>query len=91
MPHYISQFKDIKKKMVSRRSGKEILLVPIVKDVAEMKEMYTLNEVAAFIWDNIEDASSVDDLVSAVAGEFETDTNTALKDIVELLNQLKEG
>lgn len=54
-------------------------------------KVVSLNESAAFIWDNIKDKDfSLDDMVSLIMTEYDVDDETARKDCSQLLTQWKE-
>jgi hypothetical protein len=77
-------------RIVARRSGDEYILVPITDNVANMEAVYTMNSTAALIWDNIDGEMTLEDIARVVSGEYETDIDTALDDVVELVNDLKK-
>ena len=53
---------------------------------------YTLNEVGAFIWDQLKKPSSLDGIVNQVTSAYEVSPETAETDVLELLISLhKEG
>ncbi len=54
-------------------------------------KVVSLNESAAFIWDNIKDKDfSLDDMVKLIMTEYDVDDETARKDCSQLLTQWKE-
>lgn len=77
-----------KTSFASRNVGGELVLVPLKNNIAEMNKLFTLNEVGAFIWDNIDDKKTIEDIVDLVMKEFEIDPETAQKDTLEFLEQL---
>jgi hypothetical protein len=77
-----------KDKFVSREVGEELILVPLKNSVANMDEMFTLNEVGNFIWQNIDNDASIEVLSNKIAEEFEIDLSTAKKDLEEFIDQL---
>lgn len=77
-------------RIVARKSGEEYILVPITDNVANMEAVYTMNETAAFVWDNIDGETTLEEIARVMSGEFETDIDTAMNDIVELVNDLKK-
>jgi hypothetical protein len=76
--------------VVSRKTGNEYVLVPVTGNIADMDSVYSLNETGAFIWDLIDGKRNVNEISIAVQTEFEVDKDTALKDVRELLNELKK-
>ena len=76
-------------KIVARESGDEYILVPITDNVANMEAVYTMNETAAFIWDSIDGVKSLEEIADLMSEEYETDMKTALSDVIELLEDLR--
>lgn len=76
--------------IISRRIGEEYILVPIRHDVAGLESVYTLNEVGAFIWNQIDGNKSVKDLTDGIAEEFEIKVSQAEEDLVEFLQEMEE-
>ena len=74
----------------SKYIGDELILVPIKNNIAEMKNLFALNEVGAYIWDNIDDKNTIENIVDLVMKEFETDFETANKDTLDFLEQLNK-
>jgi hypothetical protein len=73
---------------VSRRIADEFVLVPIRQNVADLESIYTLNEVAARIWELIDGKMKVKDIKDKIVEEFEVTPEEAEKDISEYLKQL---
>ena len=80
---------NLKSKFVAREVGNELILVPLSDNVARMNELFTLNETAKFIWENITDDTTVDNIESSMTEAFHVDNQTARKDIEIFLNQLE--
>jgi methyltransferase-like protein len=74
--------------IVSRRIEDEVILVPIRQNVADLGSIYTLNEVGAYIWEQIDGQRTTAEIVSLVAGEFEITEEEAQKDLTEFIEQL---
>ena len=74
--------------VVFRRVGGECLLVPIRRTATSLESIYTLNEVTAFVWEQIDGALSVGALVTLVVAEFEVGEVEAESDLLELLAEL---
>ena len=75
--------------IVSRKVTDEYILVPLSNDIADMDSIYTMNEVGAFIWENVDGKNSVKDIVSKVENEFDVNHQTAEEDTVEFLEKIK--
>ncbi len=78
-----------KSRFVVRDMGDELILVPLTGNVAQMNEMFTLNETGKFIWENLAESATLDSLENHMTTEFDIDTETARTDIVKFLEQLE--
>jgi len=59
---------------IFRKIVDEMILVPIHKNVADMDAIFSLNEVGAFVWDQIEQPRSFDEIQHTLADEFDQDS-----------------
>lgn len=84
----IKSIAEKKEHFAARLVGEELILVPLKDNVADMNEMFTLNDVGSFIWNNINEHNTLEDIKEAIASEFDIDEETAEKDLNEFLNQL---
>ncbi len=73
--------------VVCRRVATEIFLVPIRQNVREVG-LFTMNEVAAFVWERLDGRHTLEDLVHEVVEEFDVAADTARRDIETLLAKL---
>jgi len=80
---------QLKSKFVAREVGNELILVPLTGNVAQMSELFTLNETAKFIWENSTEKTTVEDMENALTETFAIDRETARKDIENFLRQME--
>jgi hypothetical protein len=80
---------QLKSKFVAREVGNELILVPLTGNVAQMSELFTLNETAKFIWENSTEKTTVEDMENALTETFTIDRETARKDIENFLRQME--
>ena len=66
----------------------EVILVPTGAATQQFNGMITLNEVAAFIWKNLDESESREILVDKIMDEFEVDTAT--RDVIGFVSALYE-
>jgi Coenzyme PQQ synthesis protein D (PqqD). len=85
----LKSFYDLKSKFVAREVGDELIIVPLSGNVAQMNELFTLNETARFIWENITENNTVQDLENQLTTTFDIDSDRAKKDIEKFLRQLE--
>jgi hypothetical protein len=76
--------------VVARRIAGEVFLVPIRGRLADLKGIYALNPVAAFIWERLDGKADVVEIATAMAGTFEVQFETALADARELVGKLRD-
>ncbi len=82
-----STLRKLKTKFVARNVSNELVLVPLTGNVAQMNEMFTLNETACFIWENCENVDTVDAMCDLMLENFDVDAALALNDIKTFLAQ----
>jgi hypothetical protein len=75
--------------IVERKIGDEFILVPIRQRAGEVESIYTLNEVAARVWELIDGQRRAGEIRDVVVAEFEVSPEEAEADVVEFLGQLE--
>ena len=68
----------------------EVILVPTGAATQQFNGMITLNEVAAFIWKNLDESETKEILVDKIMDEFEVDRETAMRDVIGFVSALYE-
>jgi len=79
----------LKSKFVARNVGNELILVPLTANVAQMNELFTLNETGKFIWENINENSTVLEIENLMIENFDIDSAIAKRDIELFLSKLE--
>lgn len=76
---------------VARAIGGETVLVPIRRQIGDLESIYTLNEVATFIWERLatpstmaEIALALEDTFAGDPAEMRTDLSAFLSEILDL-------
>ena len=77
-------------RMVGRRIGDEYVLVPLAGRGADLDSILNLNQVAAFVWEQLDGSRSGDEVVDAVIEQFEVERSRAEQDYLELVETLVE-
>jgi hypothetical protein len=75
--------------MIGRNVDKEVILVPIRKDVGDLESIFTLNETGARIWELIDGQRSVAQIKRALLEEFDATPEEAEADIADFTAQLE--
>jgi hypothetical protein len=76
--------------IVARKIADEVVLVPIRHKLGEVECIYTLNEVAAHIWERIDGKRSLKALRDSLLEGFDVGEPQAQEDLITLIDQLKE-
>jgi methyltransferase-like protein len=79
-----------KSQFATRKVGNEMVLVPLKNNIADMSEMFTLNEVACFIWESIDGRNTENVILTSVIEAFEIDLETAAADYDSFLESLSK-
>jgi hypothetical protein len=75
---------------VYRKIQDDTILVPIKDNVGDMGFIYNLNEVAAFIWEQLDGKKTLLDIRNMIIEEFEVSPKEAEEDLAEFVSELKE-
>ncbi len=70
---------------VEKKVGDEMILVPISNQVAQMSEVFTLNELGAFIWQHIDGVKSMQDIVNEVLKLYESTEQIVISDVSDFV------
>lgn len=74
--------------LVLRQVGGEYMIVNPFSDTVDMTQVYSLNETAAWLWQQLDGKEfTVADMVETLRKEYEVDEETATADLSELARQ----
>jgi hypothetical protein len=76
-------------RIVGRRIAGEYVLVPLVGRGADADFIYTLNRVAAAMWESLDGKATGEDVVRVVVERFEVDSVQAARDFLDLMEKLE--
>lgn len=66
----------------------EYVIVPEGRENIDFSKIINLNESAAFLWEKANtDGFTIDDLTELLTSEYEVDTETARRDVEEMVGQ----
>ncbi|NLO28762.1 MAG: PqqD family protein [Actinobacteria bacterium] len=77
--------------VVQRDVAGETLLVPIRGNLAQLQELFALNEVGRWLWERLDEECGLEDLVGGLTVEFDIDAEQARRDIQVFLDDLAEA
>ena len=87
--NYLEKCFDKSPNIVSRKIADEYILVPIRQNVGDLENIYTLNEVGAFIWELIDGKRQLKEIKERIVEEFEVSEEEAENDLIDFIQQLK--
>jgi hypothetical protein len=73
---------------VARAIAGETVLVPIHRQIGDLESIYTLNEVATFIWERLAEPTTVTQISLALEATFSGDPAQMRADLAEFLEEL---
>jgi hypothetical protein len=78
--------------IVAREIEGEVIIVPLVAGIGDMEdELFTLNDTGKAIWDKLDGARSLADVVAALETEYEAAEDGAIeRDVLGLVAELVE-
>ena len=81
----------ISKDFIMREIAGDHVIVPTGSTVMDFNGLIMVNELGAFLWERLQQETTLEELTKNVLDEYEDDENTAGQDIEEFINKLKEG
>ena len=77
--------------VVYREIAGEAILVPIRRNLADMESVYTLDGVAADIWELIDGERTVADMLDMLLDEYDVSAEILSRDLNEFIEQLESA
>jgi hypothetical protein len=73
---------------VTRRVADETVLFPLRNSVVDLTSLYTLNETGSFLWEQLDGAQTVGDLVDQLVTRYDVTRAQADEDVSALIADL---
>ena len=67
------------------------IVVPVGENTVTFKAIITLNESGAFLWRQLENEKTEDELVKAMLEEYDVDEQTVKIDVAEFLDNMRSA
>ena len=80
----------IKKEMIVRKIGSDIILVPVGNALKEHNGMFMLTESAYFLWEHLPLCDSVQELAKRLFDEYDVTEDQALADTISFTSTLSD-
>jgi hypothetical protein len=81
---------EIKKEMIARKIGSDIILVPVGNALKEHNGMFMLTESAYFLWEQLPLCDSVQELAKKLFDEYDVTEEQALADTISFTSTLAD-
>ena len=78
----------IKKEMILRKVGTDIILVPVGNALKDHNGLFMLTESASFLWEHLHECNSVQELAQKLWDEYDVTEEQALADTREFTDML---
>ncbi len=75
--------------MVTRRVAGEIILIPVTRRMGEESALYTLDEVAAYLWERLDGQHTGRDLIEVLESAYTVEREQSSQDVRTFLEQLR--
>ena len=66
---------------VEKQVGEELILVPISNQVANMKEVFTLNELGCFLWNHFDGITTIGKIIESIINQYDVDEHILISDV----------
>jgi hypothetical protein len=76
---------------VTRQIAEQTLVVPIARGVGDRDAIYTLNAVAARVWNMLDRPVTIERIVAEITRDFDVSAEEATRDVVEFLGTLESA
>lgn len=77
------------KDFIKRKIGTQYVIVAVGAATKKFNGMISVNSTGSFIWDQLEQSMTMDELVTAITENYEIDKETATAHATQFVNTLK--
>ncbi len=81
----------LKDGFVLRRVGGHSIVVPVGAQTVDFTCMITLNDTGAFLWQQLQDERTAQELVQALLEEYEVEPAVAEADVARFIEKLQQA
>ena len=79
----------LKPNFVLREVAGENIVIPIDAEAINFNGIMTLNDTGKFLWNQLKDGVSLDDLITNLCDQYEVERNIAAQDVTMFIEKLK--
>ena len=81
----------LKNGFVLRSVGGHSIVVPVGAQTIDFNCMITLNDTGAFLWEQLQEERTAQELTDALLGEYEVEPTVAAADVAQFIEKLQEA
>lgn len=81
----------LKNGFVLRNVGGHSIVVPVGVQTVDFNCMITLNDTGAFLWEQLQEERTAQELTDALLGEYEVEPTVAAADVARFIEKLEEA
>jgi len=80
----------LKENFLLRQVASSWVVMPIGQDMLDFNGIITLNETGAFLWQKLQEGVSIEELATALTGEYRVSLEEARSDVKEFCDKLTD-
>lgn len=80
----------LKDGFIVRKIGDQIMAVPVGTRTSDLHGMIVLSESAELLWEALKEGAELDDLVSILTENYDVETDVAIRDVENFIENLKK-
>lgn len=80
----------LKDGFIVRKIGDQIMAVPVGSRTSDLHGMIVLSESAELLWEALKEGAELDDLVSILTENYDVETDVAIRDVENFIENLKK-
>ena len=69
----------------------QYLMIPVGKIDADFNELITVNEIGMFLWEELQEERTEEELVQRILEEYEVEEDVAREDVRDFIELLQKG
>ncbi len=80
----------VKQDFMIRKILDDYIVVPVGEEMVNFDAMMTLNETGAFLWEQLQEDKTEEELVEALCKEYDINQETAREDVSDFIKLLEQ-
>ena len=81
----------VKQDFMVKKILDDYIVVPVGEELVNFDAMITLNETGAFLWEQLQEEKTEEELIKALCAEYDVSQDVAESDISEFIGLLQQA